>query len=385
MKSGRRGFITVGVVLLALGIACSLVAIWANTSSQALSDAARLRDAQQAMELARSAAAEAWHGVQRAANDPDAPLARLLRAPAPIVPGRAFPLPELVHVRDLPGGQEATIAATARVESSRTVSPWPVERTGEIVLEARVRSAAGSVRAVSERRAFRVQRIGFPPPLDRWVLAPGAGPGLQVFGATTSGGTAQLAPVDTLNATPEGAETLERLANPVTWQRTAAYRVPANEPDALATWLARRMADAGRVNGIVYCEASRGQRLRQMQLAGRMLLVVTSGVSLADVTVASPAEDLVSVIAYDALSLSGTVQANLLRILPTDAAGTEIELSEGSARITGSLLDLCGAAPDVTGSLAANPHGQGQKHGVDPAQLVVLISPVRRAAPPARS
>ena len=78
-------------------------------------------------------------------------------------------------------------------------------------------------------------------------------------------------------------------------------------------------------------------------------------------------------------------ESGLRRTLRDGGAGTEIERSEGAARITGSLLDLGGAAPDGTGSRAANPHGQGQKHGVDPAQLVVLISPVRRAAPPARS
>lgn len=380
----KRGFITVGIVLLALGVACSLVAIWSSSSSQALSDAARLRDAQECMELARSAAAEGWHGVQRAANDPDEPLARLLRAPAAIPAGRGFALPELVHVRDLPGAREATIVLTARVDTSRAVSPWPVDRVGEIVLDVRVTSRAGSVRAVSERRAFRVQRIAFPPPLDRWVLAPGA-PGLQAFGATASEGTAQPAPLDVLNSTPEGSALLERLASPVVWRATAAYHVPADDPDALASWLARRMAETGRVNGIVYCEASRGQRLRKLKLAGRMLLIVTQGVALTDLTTASPAEDLVSILSYGALSVTGNVQANLLRVMPADAAGAEIELSAGTAQITGSLLDLSGADPDLRGSVAANPHALAPAGRADPSQLVVLISPIRRPQPPARS
>lgn len=383
MKS-RRGFLTVGVVLLALGIACSLVAIWSSGSSQALSDAARLRDAAQATELARSALAETWHGVQRAANDPAAPLARTLRGPGELS-GRAVPLPELVHTRDLPGGREAAIDVRARIDGSRNVSPWPTERVGDLVVEVRVKSGAGSVRALAERRAFRVQRVVFPPPLDRWVLAPEAGPQLQVFGATATEGTAEPAPRDALYATEDGAATLERLTSWTSWRGAAAYHVPAGDPDALATWLQRRMADAGRVNGVVLCEASRPQRLRQIALAGRMLLVVTTGVSLADVTVQSPAEDLVSVISYDTFTVAGTVHAQLLRVLSADAAGTEIEQSTGAGQITGSLIDLSGAPPAVGGSLAANPHALARGAVTDPSHQVVLISPVRRAAAPERS
>ncbi|MBI4865130.1 MAG: hypothetical protein HY815_33455 [Candidatus Riflebacteria bacterium] len=382
---------TLAVVVSLLAVAGIVVATWASTSGQALVAARRIRQELRALEAARSALAEAHFNLQRAVNDPAETLFTVFRRPGGPGVDEVLPLPPLIHTHDLPGAGQISIQVAARVSECRAHPVLPRTSEGTVCIEARATTAAGQWRGVGATWGFRVQHVTLPAPMDRWVIGPGAGSELQVFGATPGTEGFVDDPQGQLRSTPQGAELYQALASPLMWRSgLAAFQVGVgSNPAGLQKWLEDRLAGddpegvSRRVNGIVVVEGHSGvtQRVAGVRFRGRALVVLTCKVSLEAVTVENPTEDLLSVICYDAATLAGKLDLSLLRLLPPEAVGTSIDLSSGTVDLCGSLIDATGVdVQEFKGTLTANPRASSRRRDTpEPSHAVVLISPLRRA------
>lgn len=389
---GNDAFVSLTVVVVALGIGGVLAATWATVSTQSISDVARMRAGQVNAQLARSAVAETWSDLQRLVNDPASPVARRLRTGDPKAAGSRLPMPGLVHTLDLAGAGERSIQVETRIVRFAPVDGWPSDSVGSLRVVARVRSAGGLERSFDEERQFRVQRVALPAPIHRWVVAPPAGDELQLFGRSSADEQVLADPAGSLRETEPGQLLLDRLGQVSQWRsQRAAFEVPmASGSMATQEWLEKRLVRGERCNGVILIDnkESGPQRLSRLVLRGRMLLVATGSLDLEDVTVENPAADMVSVISYGAVTVAGKVEARILRLVDPAAVGGAMDLCSGSAQMTGSMIDLSGLDTcPIKGSLTAGPTlpPSGSTAAQDPSLLVVLLSPIRRIGPLVRS
>lgn len=385
----QRGLGTLIPVLVIIGVASVLMTTWVSSSRQALAQTDRLRLGLQAMEVSRSAVAEAHLNLQRAVNDPRTPTFAAFRTPGGLARGQVVGFPDLVHTYHLPGADRFDVRVLATVESYRPTSPWSVDAAGLLRITVQVKGPGGTDRSLARAWAFRTQRITFPPPLDRWVIGPRPSDSIQLFGTYPGSESYPEDPQIQLLDTDEGEETYRLITMPETFEKMAAYRVDGGKgPGALQAWFERGLGRPGaigaprRLNGIVFVNGRDGttQRLAGLRFRGKALLVVDGKLSLDDVTVGDKGEDLLSVICYDTVTASGKLELSLLRVHRTSDIGTGHEPSSGSADIHGSLLDVTGIdTQDFRGSVSANRLALSGRDGAPlPSQIVVLISPLGR-------
>jgi hypothetical protein len=411
---GARGLGSLVVLLALLAIGALLVMAWAVTSGQFLSDVGRTLRGQRAMEVARSALAEAFLLVQKGANDSQSTLYTILRSPiagpAPLTLPASLAIPALSETSALEGAAGMVVELSGQVTAYEVSTASPGYATGEIRIEAQVTTGQGGSRSAQESRRFRVQRIAVPAPVDTWVLAPTA-----LGSAMNVSGEKQVAdPGAELGATDAGRQTLDVLLDPGTWSGLAAYQVDiAKDENQLQAWLSARLdraasggVEPARVNGVVYAGPGAGssvappldappQKITGLTFRGKAILVVDAPVHLENVTVADPASDLLSVIAFGTVTTVGPLSVCLVRSPSQRELGQDVTSPWGAVQVTGSLVDLTGLylSPDPTGelvrptgTLAPHPHAAGGG-GTEPVKLdhlVVLISPRSTRGPVVR-
>lgn len=394
-KGRPHGLTTMTVVLLLLAILSSLVMTWASFSRRSLSEIRRMREGALAADLARSALEEAWFIIQREANDPETPLFAAMRRLSESSLRSPLPLGALLYARDLPGADRCLVDVEARAVDLERAAPWPGDVSGSIRLEVAVTTQGGSRRRIGETRRFRVQRVTLPPPLYRWVLAPPAPGRMQVFGAGPGSPGHVPHPLAEIVSRPEGEALLKRLSSSDFWRdHVASFDIGAvGGPYALRKWLDRRLSrkgpsgsGPGRVNGVVFADNAEhpSQVLKGLRFRGKAILVLTGGVALEDISVANPAQDVLSIVCYGSVWASGRLDVHLLRVLDREEVGIGAAFSGGKVDVRGALIDLTGSPEQpFDGSVSANPWAGGNeaRDQHDLTHEVVLLSPVRRWRP----
>jgi hypothetical protein len=335
--------------------------------SHALSAAALSARGGVLLDIGRSALAEAWWRIEQRATDPADPLFRALRQPAH--PPLAFTVPPaflLERLRADPalaGYQLDGARVEARVSTLVPSGADPDEGTATVQLDATVRHEGGRLaRRLREWRALRVARLTLPSPCDRYALVV-LDRKLGVPAAAAA--RRSVAPEDLASLSAADAQALvagaARLA-PAEWRRRAFFHFEG--PGACRRFL--EMLDghaaAGRpVSACVFVDdTSEPLRLRRRSIHGRLVVVSTGRVELADVRLRDPATDLFVVQAERRIEVSGRVEAALI-------ARGGIEVERG-ARLTGALvLSREPASRDVTGELVSDGsryRGRASSYGV---------------------
>ena len=293
----------------------------------------RVRLEQAARDLACSALEEANHELMLEVNRPGAPVFEALRGP---VGAAVAPVLKLPHTRALAARwpelelAQVTLAIPAR---RPLLEALPFEWVGVARTTAVVSFRVGgraSLEAVSVRE-LRASCVA-PVPFDRSTLvdlgALAAGAGLALDRAAQE----RIAPA------------LELLGSAQAWQARASLRIAPDGAGSVQSGfevLARRL---GRLDGIVLVDnAGRGAlSLRNRAFSGRCVLVVTGAVDLADVRLADPACDLLTVIACGDARLEGRLEGAVL-LMPGRAGSNLRRTLADDLRVRGALVVPDGA------------------------------------------
>lgn len=284
MRPDRQG-IHVFVLVLVLVLLSFLAAlIQAQRSNDMWFHSKRLATEQVDRDVLASAVTEVTHAFMRDCNRVSSPLAAALRRRLP-----DMVLPVRLTYTTAPRGTalEAEVRLVGREPyATDDSSEWQ----GTLEVVARLIRADGrpARRELSHVRELRAVRPQVPAPLDRFDLLDWRSP---------------------IGDQPIRAFDMELTA----WQARAALRLEPGTADVTAAFnqLTNRL---GGVSGVVRV-ANKGAAplvLRDYVHHGRAVLVVEGPLRVADIRIADPAQDALTIVAYGDLEVSGTLDATLV-------------------------------------------------------------------------